>query len=220
MATQPTSVFLWVPNLIGYTRIILCLASLPLMSTSPYTSMFLYWLSAFLDAFDGYAARKLNQCSQFGSVLDMVSDRCTTLALWMCLGSFYPTYIVYFQLVAILDIGSHWIHMHSTLSHGATSHKKIDLGAHWLLKFYYHNRIVLFSLCAANELFFMALYFIYFSPGPLVTIGPFSYGVWYWLAYISGPLFALKACISVVQMIAGCQNIAALDTAEARQRLS
>lgn len=38
--------------------------------------MFMYWLSAFLDAFDGMAARAFNQSTKFGAVLDMVSDRC------------------------------------------------------------------------------------------------------------------------------------------------
>ena len=55
------NIFLFVPNLIGYARVILAIASLFYMSNSPYTAMILYWLSAFLDAFDGMAARALNQ---------------------------------------------------------------------------------------------------------------------------------------------------------------
>ena len=47
------NVFLFVPNLIGYGRIVFGVASLFYMNDSPYIAMTLYWLSAFLDAFDG-----------------------------------------------------------------------------------------------------------------------------------------------------------------------
>lgn len=111
--------------------------------------MFMYWLSAFLDAFDGMAARAYNQSTKFGAVLDMVSDRCgglrvlvgrhglrlqplttrvgparcTTLALMVILAVFYPGYALFFQLIITLDIGSHWIHMFSSLTKGSASHK-------------------------------------------------------------------------------------------------
>ncbi|OMH82693.1 CDP-diacylglycerol-inositol 3-phosphatidyltransferase [Zancudomyces culisetae] len=47
----------------------------------PFLSLLTYGLSELLDAADGYFARKLNQCSKFGQVLDMVTDRCTTTCL-------------------------------------------------------------------------------------------------------------------------------------------
>jgi hypothetical protein len=40
--------------------------------------MLLYGASSLLDAADGYAARALNQTSEFGAVLDMVTDRYTS----------------------------------------------------------------------------------------------------------------------------------------------
>ena len=40
-----------------------------------------YFLSGFLDHFDGSAARRLGQCSQFGATLDMVTDRVATTLL-------------------------------------------------------------------------------------------------------------------------------------------
>ena len=55
------NIFLFVPNLIGYGRVFFGVASLFYMRDSPYTAMTLYWLSAFLDAFDGMAARALDQ---------------------------------------------------------------------------------------------------------------------------------------------------------------
>jgi CDP-diacylglycerol--inositol 3-phosphatidyltransferase len=55
------NIFLFVPNLIGYARIVLGIASLFYMREEPHIAMPLYWLSAFLDAFDGQAARYLDQ---------------------------------------------------------------------------------------------------------------------------------------------------------------
>eukprot|EP00042_Codosiga_hollandica_P033943 m.233343 g.233343 ORF g.233343 m.233343 type:complete len:264 (-) comp54290_c0_seq5:132-923(-) len=158
------NIFLFVPNLIGYGRVVSGIASLFYMTTDPITAMTLYWISAFLDAFDGEAARRLKQTTKFGAVLDMVSDRCTTVALAVTCAQLHPQYTVAFQLFIILDIASHWIHMYSSLLQGSQSHKTIDLSAHWLLRIYYTDRKVLFGMCAANELFFMAVYMMHFFP--------------------------------------------------------
>lgn len=40
------------------------------------------YVSSFVgDLFDGLAARKFDQCSTFGGLLDMVTDRCSTTGL-------------------------------------------------------------------------------------------------------------------------------------------
>jgi len=54
----------------------------------------------------------------------MVSDRCTTVCLWIVLGTLYPSYVVAFQLVVTLDIASHWFQMYSSLLDGKESHKR------------------------------------------------------------------------------------------------
>ncbi|KAJ1678081.1 phosphatidylinositol synthase 1 (CDP-alcohol phosphatidyltransferase1), partial [Spiromyces aspiralis] len=65
-------VFFYVPNLIGYTRVLLTAAAVYCMyHESPFWVFFLYGASEFLDVADGYYARKFNQCSKFGEVLDM-----------------------------------------------------------------------------------------------------------------------------------------------------
>ncbi|KAJ7940697.1 CDP-alcohol phosphatidyltransferase-domain-containing protein [Mycena leptocephala] len=73
---QSENVFLFVPNLIGYTRIILAGLSLHFMSYHPIRCTIAYCVSCLLDAVDGHAARALGQTSKFGAVLDMVTDRC------------------------------------------------------------------------------------------------------------------------------------------------
>ena len=43
--------------------------------TQPFTAAVCYCVSQGLDAVDGMVARHFNQCSKFGAVLDMLTDR-------------------------------------------------------------------------------------------------------------------------------------------------
>jgi CDP-diacylglycerol--inositol 3-phosphatidyltransferase len=54
-------VFLFIPNIIGYTRVILAAASLYFMRWHPKYCTWLYIVSCLLDAFDGMAARRFDQ---------------------------------------------------------------------------------------------------------------------------------------------------------------
>ncbi|KAK4889991.1 phosphatidylinositol synthase 1 (CDP-alcohol phosphatidyltransferase1) [Elasticomyces elasticus] len=79
------NIFLFVPNLIGYIRIVHCIASLYFMPLHPRRCSFLYSISCLMDALDGIAAGKFQQFTKFGTVLDMVTDRCATtscLSFW------------------------------------------------------------------------------------------------------------------------------------------
>ena len=65
-----TSVFLYIPNIIGYFRIITLLTFYFIFECCPVTALIFYGISAGLDALDGKAARYYNQCSEFGAILD------------------------------------------------------------------------------------------------------------------------------------------------------
>ncbi|KAI4186108.1 MAG: hypothetical protein L6R41_003680 [Letrouitia leprolyta] len=162
---KPENVFLFYPNIIGYSRIILAIASLYYMPLHPRTCSLLYSISCLLDALDGVAARKFNQSTRFGAVLDMVTDRCTTSCLLVFLSSAFPRWALLFQGLISLDFASHYMHMYATLAMGGSeqSHKKIDQSRSRLLHLYYTNRTVLFLVCMFNELFFIALYLLSFS---------------------------------------------------------
>ena len=80
----PRQILLYTPNLIGYARIIFTLASLSLMIIAPnhwVLAAVFYFISFVGDLYDGMAARKLNQTSSFGGLIDMVTDRCSTTGL-------------------------------------------------------------------------------------------------------------------------------------------
>jgi CDP-diacylglycerol--inositol 3-phosphatidyltransferase len=123
------NVFLFVPNLIGYLRVLTAAASLYYMPIHPKACTVLYFVSCILDAVDGQAARALNQTSKFGAVLDMVTDRwvrvyeyriemvlmsrCATACLQTFLAITYPRWTLFFQFLITLDFSSHYMHMYS-----------------------------------------------------------------------------------------------------------
>ncbi|PVH21606.1 hypothetical protein CXQ85_000588 [Candidozyma haemuli] len=183
-------VFLFVPNLIGYFRVLTATLSFITMWQFPTWTLVLYGISGFLDAFDGYAARKFNQGTSFGAVLDMVTDRCATTSLICYLCVIYPNFCLLWQMLVSLDLASHYMHMYAMLSSGSTSHKNVDEKQSKLLSLYYNNRKVLFLVCLVNELFYVALYLHYYEFFWLGTI----------LAYLSAPVWLFKQIANVIQM--------------------
>jgi CDP-diacylglycerol--inositol 3-phosphatidyltransferase len=135
------NIFLFVPNFIGYTRIVLAIVSFYFMPTNPSIAISFYLLSGFLDAIDGHAARYLNQHTKFGAMLDMLTDRCANMCLCVVLAMLYPKWAILFQLSMSLDIASHWLHMHGSMMQGSSSHKNIDLSGNRVLRLYYTSRV-------------------------------------------------------------------------------
>jgi len=218
MDTTPTQVLLFVPNLIGYARLIFLAAAIPYMQTDPITAMGLYFTSSFLDAFDGLAARTLDQTSSLGALLDMLTDRIGTCLLIMATVVLEPyrPYAAYFQLWVALDIVAHWAHMYSVMVQPKedgdlpASHKRnklIDFSSNPILYYYYNFRSVLFFFCAANELFFIAVYLLAFFPDESTL----EYRVLHGVATCTFPVMAVKAAISAVHLYSAAYNIAAID---------
>lgn len=56
---------------------------------------------------------------------------------------------------------------YSTILQGKTSHKFIDMNENPIMHIYYTNRTVLGFMCLFNELFYAALYLLYFTSGPI-----------------------------------------------------
>ncbi|KAK9466760.1 CDP-alcohol phosphatidyltransferase-domain-containing protein [Lipomyces arxii] len=222
-AVTTTTIFLFIPNLIGYSRVILALASLAVMPIHPKTCTWLYAISCLLDAFDGAAARKYNQSTKFGAVLDMVTDRCTTACLICYLASTYPRWAVFYQLLISLDMASHYMHMVAMLSSGAGSHKKVGKDRGYLLNLYYTNSRVLFICCAANELFFVALY-LYSVPLKTPPHLGYAYGVPLSyatiMAVVTFPIWLAKQIVNVIQMVNAAKLLAEFDVEERNQKIS
>lgn len=207
-----SSIFYFIPNLIGYGRVITLILSFFTMENHPIITMgCLYSASCLLDAFDGYYARKYSQSTQFGAVLDMVTDRCSTCSLIVFLAVLYPKFFIAWQILISLDLASHYVHMYAQIVSGSNSHKKMRADANWLLKLYYENRVFLFLVCAFNETFYIALYLHHFDflyiPGTNISLS-------YWTAVVCTPVWFFKQICNVIQMFNACQMLAILDAAK------
>lgn len=200
---KSTDVLFFIPNLIGYFRILTAVLSFLTMKNHPIRTLILYGISGFLDAFDGYAARKFSQGTRFGAVLDMVTDRCATSSLICYLCVIYPDYCVFWQLLVSLDLASHYMHMYAMLSSGSTSHKNVGEKSK-LLNLYYTNRKVLFVVCLVNELFYMAFYLHYYN---FFWMGTF-------LVWASAPIWFFKQVANVVQLRNAAMILAEKDAEE------
>ncbi|KAJ7632560.1 phosphatidylinositol synthase [Roridomyces roridus] len=230
---QSENVFLFVPNLIGYTRIILAGLSLHFMSYHPIYCTIAYCVSCLLDAVDGQAARALNQTSKFGAVLDMVTDRCTTSCLLCYLASAYPDYALWFQFLIALDFSSHYMHMYSSLVTGQRSHKMVRGEVSWILWAYYNNPLTLFICCAGNELFFVSLYLMKWTVRPMAVdlirwipalplpplLQSWAAALTYaqFFALLSFPVFALKNFVNVVQLWKASKILVGVDIKERQE---
>ncbi|KAL0818185.1 hypothetical protein ABMA28_008696 [Loxostege sticticalis] len=210
MTEVKENIFLFVPNIIGFARVILLIISLYYMPTHCVVACTCYVTSALLDAFDGHAARYFNQSTKFGAMLDQLTDRAGTSCLMMTLATFYPQYTFWLQLSMAIDITGHWLYLHTTTLQGKTSHKFIDMSGNPIMRLYYMNKTVLFFMCAGNEAFYAALYVMYFYTGPIVM----GVGLFKLIALVSMPVAVVKTGITILHMGVASLNLATIDVSE------
>ena len=175
-------VFLFVPNVIGYVRLLfLCMAVF--YFESYYFKVF-YGLNFVLDGIDGTAARYFNQCTRFGYALDMILDRIGSTLLFIKLSHLHLKEL--WILCMFLDISSHWF---ATLSSSET-HKK---PRNQILKLYYDNLLL---VCLCSEGFLM-----------LMIDAQLNNSALHWALYFAlGVAFMFKQIVNVKQL-----QVSALD---------
>jgi len=77
-------VALFIPNLLGYLRIVLSFIGLNYaLQSQPNIALNIWIVAALLDMIDGMAARILNQCSEFGVLLDVIADNTLRTTIWI-----------------------------------------------------------------------------------------------------------------------------------------
>ncbi|CAG9559295.1 unnamed protein product [Danaus chrysippus] len=143
-------------------------------------------------------------------MLDQLTDRAGTAGLMMTLATLYPKYTFWLQISLAIDITCHWLYLHTVTLQGRTSHKFVDMSDNPIMHLYYTNKNVLFFMCAGNEMFYAALYVMYFYTGPIV----FGIGLFKLLALISMPIAVVKAAISVLHGIVASINLSIIDCNE------
>jgi CDP-diacylglycerol--inositol 3-phosphatidyltransferase len=199
------NVYLYVPNLIGYLRVFLLFASVFYAFKNPWIFVVLYGSSELLDAFDGFAARYLNQSSRLGAVLDMVTDRVSSNILLLILAKLAIDQYIYIVIaLAAIDYSSHYVAMYSSLYSNNESHKNISPDRPWILRFYSTNRPFLFLCCLFQETGLLSAYI-------LATTEPQLSIIWY-IFYLSLPLGILKQVINIIQLVDSAHQIVKRET--------
>lgn len=187
------SKYLYVPNLIGYSRVILMFTAYYYAQESVIIFSICYSLSQILDMFDGMAARAFKQSTNFGAMLDMVTDRCSSTGLMLVVSHRYPELVIWCHAFIWIDICSHWAHMLMMERSGSKSHKLVNTGP-WLLRYYYATHWFMVILIVGTEGFPITLYLLSF---PDILKG--TYIFFKYIAYAMFPFFITKHIINVIQ---------------------
>lgn len=189
-------VVLYIPNLIGYVRIIL--SAIAFADFTNVWKFFVYYSIGFvLDAADGLAARKLDQSSHLGAQLDMLTDRCATAALLAILAVLYPHAAPLCYALIFLDGYSHWMQMVAGACAGTASHKQASRG--FLLNLYYRRPVLTF-VCSLNEMCLLALYLRAFPHDERTIFALGGVRLVDAVLYAAAPVCLLKQVISLRQI--------------------
>lgn len=191
---------LYVPNLIGYVRIVLTVFAF-IDYDKPWKFLLYYGTGFILDGADGLAARLLNQSSLLGGQLDMLTDRCATAALLMTLAMQYPKYSSFALTLVFLDGYSHWMQTLAGTCAGTSSHKQASRGR--LLALYYW-RPVLTIVCFLNEACFLAFYLKAFPHVVQISLVRSVLNV---AIAVTAPVCFLKQVVSLRQIVSAHETI-------------
>lgn len=94
-----------IPNILSFIRIIIIIPFVLYFLEDDYLSAALMLiLSGLSDMFDGIIARKLNQITRLGKVLDPVADKLTLTAVILCMGIKFPEIIPLVIILILKDI--------------------------------------------------------------------------------------------------------------------
>lgn len=204
-------VALYIPNVMGYARIILSFIGLYLSSSRPVAAIWTWLFSASLDLFDGIVARALNQASSLGILIDIIADNILRCSVWIaaCLSRNDPLT----SIVACLLISVEWTTMLATQLSADNRHWKQDRQEDpWLVQMCFRNNfrnsmgiVVIYGLFSAGMWTYGEQYQVFHDSIPL-------FEMWRYLSYIGR---ALALCIELSM----CQRyIATVITNDTQQR--
>ena len=149
----------------GYARLVAAAAAVGCAFSRPTTTVCLYAAAALCDELDGRVARLAGQCSTFGAVLDMVTDRVSTSALLGVLAVLRPEWALVCLALQALDVASHWFQMQAASlgdSRGG-GHKDLAFQRNFVVRLYYRYRAFMAATCVSCEVLYLCLFWLHWS---------------------------------------------------------
>ena len=195
------NVYLYVPNLICYFRTLLLPFVLIFAFRNPIATFACYAVSNLLDSFDGMAARKFKQESKLGMVLDYTIDRATIMILFSILIIMYRDYWWVFCLLLIIEAGSHYAHLYSTIFSNQVHHKSTVADTKGIIRLYYENRAVMFLTCFSHDLCLLLFYMHHFYRDRFTFV----------LLFVFLPGLLFKTWIHIMQIVNSIHIVAHRD---------
>lgn len=160
-------------NIVSVSRIFVAYIAIALLfvkTTWAYILAFVLTAIAFaMDGLDGYLARKLNQSSEWGSVLDILGDRIVELSYWIVFAVLDWINII-FPLICVARAFTTDGIRSVALSKGMTAFGDKSMQSTAWGKFICASRFMRISYAVAKVLAFMLL-IVVFTPGMEVFSG-------------------------------------------------
>ena len=187
-------------NIVSVVRIFVAYAAIALLfvhTTLAYVSAFLLTAIAFaMDGLDGYIARKLNQSSKWGAVLDILGDRIVEVSYWTVF-AVLGWISVLFPLVCVARAFTTDGIRSVALSKGFTAFGETSMQQSKIGKFICASRFMRISYAVAKVAAFMLLIIVN-TPGIEIWKGlSFLYNLTIALAWIA-IIFCVVRAIPVV----------------------
>lgn len=96
---------LTIPNIISFVRILIIIPFIiSFVGRHYYVAAIMIALSGLSDMFDGMIARKLNQITELGKILDPIADKLTLLAVILCIGTLVPKIVPLVAVLVLKDV--------------------------------------------------------------------------------------------------------------------
>lgn len=231
-------IYFYVPSLIGYLRIVCFVSGIYLIATEAakynaepilretydineitrsrwFIGLVLYTLNFVLDFFDGFAGRQLDQVTEYSVLLDVVTDRCATTSLLLVLASYlYRDYLLAFNFLMVLDVASHWYHMHA---YKQENHKEIGKDKNIIMRTFYNVYPLFGYVNIGTEFYYVFLAAARFLPIEFPIYPGSSLTVFGFAQYFLLPSCVLKVVANVAQLASGAAAIAKEDLMIKRQ---
>ncbi len=96
---------LTIPNFLSLLRIVIIIPMAKYLLKQNYiVAGIMLLISAVSDALDGFIARKFNQVTQLGKILDPIADKLTLIAVVVCINILYPDILLFVLFLFVKEI--------------------------------------------------------------------------------------------------------------------